>query len=105
VFLARDLVPNGTFFDPFETTVFVDATTYTTDTAPIGTLAENVRALQFIGAPCRPDVNGDGQVNVQDFLSYLSLYAAGDARADFTGDGAVNVQDFLAFLSAYAAGC
>jgi hypothetical protein len=56
-------------------------------------------------AGCRVDVNGDGAVNVQDFLAFLSLYAAGDAQADFTGDGAINVQDFLAFLSAYAAGC
>jgi hypothetical protein len=57
------------------------------------------------GSTCRPDINGDGQVNVADFLAFLSLYSAGDARADFTGDGQVNVGDFLAFLSAFAAGC
>jgi hypothetical protein len=55
--------------------------------------------------PCRPDMTGDGQVNVQDFLRFLSLYSGGDPLADFTRNGTVNVQDFLAFLSAYAAGC
>jgi hypothetical protein len=54
---------------------------------------------------CRPDINGDSQVNVADFLAFLSLYSAGNPRADFNSDGQVNVQDFLAFLAAYSAGC
>jgi hypothetical protein len=57
------------------------------------------------GTSCRADVNHDGVVNVQDFLAFLQLYAAGDAGADFDGNGSINVQDFLAFLSTYAAGC
>jgi hypothetical protein len=57
------------------------------------------------GPTCRPDINGDGQVNVSDFLAFLSLYSAGSTRADFNADGQVNVQDFLAFLAAYSAGC
>jgi hypothetical protein len=55
--------------------------------------------------PCQADTNGDGQVNVSDFLAYLSLYAAGDPRADINGSGAVNVSDFLAYLALYAHGC
>jgi subtilisin-like proprotein convertase family protein len=54
---------------------------------------------------CRADVNGDGTVNVQDFLSFLQLYAAGDIRADMDGSGFVNVQDFLRYLQLFAAGC
>lgn len=54
---------------------------------------------------CRPDLNGDGQVNTNDFFLFLSLYQAQDQRADFaTGDG-VNTNDFFAFLAAYQAGC
>jgi hypothetical protein len=55
--------------------------------------------------PCRVDVNGDGQVNVGDFLAFLQLFATADPRADFTGDGQVNISDFLAFLQLFAAGC
>jgi hypothetical protein len=54
---------------------------------------------------CRPDLNGDGQVNVQDYLAFLQLYAAADPRADFNSDGHVNVQDYLAFLQVFAGGC
>jgi hypothetical protein len=61
--------------------------------------------IQLTQQTCRVDINGDGQVNVQDFLAFLQLYAAGDTRADFNQDGQINVQDFLAFLAAYAAGC
>jgi hypothetical protein len=61
--------------------------------------------LPVLGPPCRPDVNGDGRVNVADFLAFLSLYAAGDPRADFNASGGIDVSDFLAFLAAYSAGC
>jgi hypothetical protein len=54
---------------------------------------------------CRADFTGDGAVNLQDFLSYLQAFAAGEARADFDQNGQVNIQDFLAFLQAFAAGC
>jgi hypothetical protein len=54
---------------------------------------------------CAVDLNGDGVANVQDFLTFLALFADGDPRAEFTGDGQINLQDLLAFLSAYAAGC
>jgi hypothetical protein len=56
-------------------------------------------------AACTADFNGDGAVNVQDFLAFLSAYAAGDARCDIDGSGSINVQDFLGYLSLYAAGC
>jgi probable HAF family extracellular repeat protein len=61
--------------------------------------------IVHLAPPCRPDFNGDGQVNIADFLAFLGAFAGGDGRCDFTADGQVNVQDFLAFLSAYAAGC
>jgi hypothetical protein len=54
---------------------------------------------------CRVDFNGDGNVNIQDFLAFLSAFAGGSAQADFNGDAQVNIQDFLGFLQAYAAGC
>jgi hypothetical protein len=54
---------------------------------------------------CQADINGDGQVNVNDFLGFLTLFADADARADINGDNVVNVSDFLAYLSLFAAGC
>jgi hypothetical protein len=72
----------------------------------VGTASEGAAALTVTsGTPCRPDLTGDGQVNLQDFLAFLQAYSAGSAPADFDANGSVNVQDFLGFLQAYAAGC
>ena len=54
---------------------------------------------------CPPDVNGDGQVNTQDFITFLSAYSNGDPLADFNLDGQQNIVDFIVFLNAYNAGC
>ena len=54
------------------------------------------------GDPCRPDLNGDGLVNTQDFLIYLNLWASGDIGADWNGDGIVNTIDFLDFLTEWS---
>jgi hypothetical protein len=58
----------------------------------------------YIGA-CPPDINGDGAVDSQDFITFLNLFVAGDPAADFNGDGQVNSQDFTAFLNAFVTGC
>jgi hypothetical protein len=59
---------------------------------------------QFVSV-CAADFTGDGDVNITDFLAFLSAYASGAAPADINSDGVVNVRDFLAFLQAYSAGC
>jgi hypothetical protein len=48
--------------------------------------------------PCTADWTGDGRVNVQDFLAFLSAYASGDPRADIDGDGQINIHEVLEFL-------
>jgi hypothetical protein len=52
------------------------------------------------GSPA--DMNGDGQVNVADYLAYLARFAAADPTADLTGDGRVDVRDYLRFLQYYS---
>jgi hypothetical protein len=65
-----------------------------------------IDSLVFAAAnPCRADFNGDGAVNVVDFLAFLAAYSAGDCLADLDGGGTVNVNDFLRFLAQYAVGC
>ncbi len=55
--------------------------------------------------PCPADFNGDGHLNILDFLGFLNAYAAGDPRGDFNGDGQRNILDFITFLNAFAIGC
>jgi hypothetical protein len=61
--------------------------------------------LKVTVSSCQADINGDGIVNVSDFLAYLSLFAAADPRADINGDNQINVSDFLGYLQLFAAGC
>jgi probable HAF family extracellular repeat protein len=69
----------------------------------IGTYDGQSRA--FLLTLCQADYNGDGAVNLTDFLTFLAAYAQGAPRADFTGDGVVNVMDLLAYIAIFARGC
>jgi hypothetical protein len=51
--------------------------------------------------PCPADVNGDGIVNVEDFLQLLAAWGSAGGPADVNGDGIVNVEDFLLLLGAW----
>ncbi|MEQ9096009.1 MAG: GC-type dockerin domain-anchored protein [Phycisphaerales bacterium] len=55
--------------------------------------------------PCRPDIDGDGELTLFDFLAYQNLFDAGSAEADFDGDGELTLFDFLAYQNAFDAGC
>ncbi len=57
--------------------------------------------------PSNPDFNGDGTVNIADFLEFVELFglsrgnAGYDARYDLDGDGTIGIGDFLIFASAF----
>ena len=55
--------------------------------------------------PCAPDIDGDGELTLFDFLAFQNLFDAGDPAADFDGDGRLTLFDFLAFQNAFDAGC
>ncbi|MEO1007273.1 MAG: GC-type dockerin domain-anchored protein [Planctomycetota bacterium] len=54
---------------------------------------------------CPPDLDGDGELTVFDFLAFQNLFALGDPAADFDGDGELTLFDFLAFQNAFGVGC
>ncbi|MCB9844936.1 MAG: hypothetical protein H6811_02970 [Phycisphaeraceae bacterium] len=54
---------------------------------------------------CAADIDGDGDVDGDDFFGYLDLFVAGDARADIDGDGDRDADDFFAYLDLFAQGC
>lgn len=45
------------------------------------------------------DVNGDGEVNIQDLV--IVANAIGEAEPDLNGDGIVNVQDLVIVANAF----
>jgi len=52
---------------------------------------------------CRANVNGDCEVNSQDFFDFVSRFFAADA--DYNDDGFTNSQDFFDFVGDFFAGC
>ena len=57
------------------------------------------------GSACRADFDGNGTLDIFDFLAFQNAFAAGDLAADFDGDGSLSIFDFLAFQNDFAAGC
>ncbi len=62
-------------------------------------------------ANCPGDFNGDGKVNLADFLAFAGGFGArsGDAnyntRLDLNGSGAIDLSDFLAFAGVFGTNC
>jgi hypothetical protein len=57
------------------------------------------------GQPCPPDLDGNGSLDLFDFLAFVNLFNAGDPAADFDGNGVLDLFDFLAFINAFNTGC
>lgn len=61
--------------------------------------------LHVIGCPCAADVNGDGNLNILDFVAFQALFINGDPAADCDGNGQFNILDFVCFQALFSAGC
>lgn len=54
---------------------------------------------------CAADVNGDGALNILDFVAFQSAFQNGDEGADVNGDGNLDILDFVAYQALFVAGC
>jgi len=61
--------------------------------------------LTILGLDCPADCNGDGMLNIVDFVCFQGLFAANDPAADCNGDGMLNVLDFVCYQSDFEGGC
>ena len=70
-------------------------------------LLENIIAYAASGTPsgCFADCDGNGVLNILDFVCYQGLFQAGDPGADCDGNGVLNILDFVCFQGAFQAGC
>jgi hypothetical protein len=73
------------------------------DLALIDELADVVEIYQQSG--CAADVNGDGALNILDFVAFPGLFVGGDPGADCDGNGALNVLDFVCYQGVFVGGC
>lgn len=54
---------------------------------------------------CAADVNGDGELNVLDFVAFQLAWSSGDPAGDCDGNGVFNVVDFVCFQLLFQGGC
>jgi hypothetical protein len=54
---------------------------------------------------CGADLNGDGALNVLDFVAFQQAWVEQSVLGDCDGNGAYNVLDFVCFQQVFAAGC
>ena len=54
---------------------------------------------------CLADINGDGAIDIFDFLAYQDLFVTSSPRADLTGDGSFDIFDFLMYQNMFVTGC
>jgi FG-GAP-like repeat len=55
---------------------------------------------------CPADLNGDGMLNILDFVAFQVAFQAGDVGADCDGDGRLEYPaDFVCFQELFQAGC
>lgn len=62
-------------------------------------------SIVLIDDSCRPDLDGDGELTIFDFLAFQNAFDAMDPIADLDGDGEFTIFDFLAFQNEFDAGC
>ena len=56
-------------------------------------------------AGCPADVNGDGVLNILDFVAFQNLFVKMDPGADCDGNGQFNILDFVCFQNLFQQGC
>ena len=100
-----------------ESTIFDDTRgLYSFTYADTGQLTPNGPIVDTLGitpesvvawAPssCAADFNGDGNLDILDFVALQGAFVDGDPSADINGDGELNILDFVAFQALFQAGC
>ena len=57
------------------------------------------------GSSCYADCDGSGELDVDDFICFQTLFGLGDLGADCDGSGELDVDDFICFQTAFGLGC
>jgi len=71
----------------------------------VGEAYDGLIFLDFTIGVCEADCNGDGVLNILDFVCFQGLFQDGDPDADCNGDGVLNVLDFVCFQGEFVEGC
>jgi hypothetical protein len=100
----NDAVPDGVDLDLAGNPRFVDDPD-TEDTGVGPAPIVDMGAYEFQAAGCPADYNGDGALNILDFVAFQAGWQSQDPEADCDANGAFNILDFVCFQALFQAGC
>ena len=75
------------------------------DDAVVGAPGGEAAYVFDLNCACPADVNGDGNLNVLDFVAFQLLWQDGDPIADCDANAEFNVLDFVCFQQLFVEGC
>ena len=78
---------------------------FTLEPKLIGELPPAPQIHGIAAIACLADFDGDGSLNVLDFVALQLAWQAGDLAADVNGDGTLDILDFVAFRQIFQEGC
>jgi len=62
-------------------------------------------SFEMVEGACLADCDGNGDLNILDFVCFQQLFQAGDDGADCDGNGVLNILDFVCFQQLFQQGC
>lgn len=65
----------------------------------------NPKGVCAADCACDADINGDGSLDILDFIALQNAFKSGDLEADIDGDGKLSILDFVAYQNLFQAGC
>jgi outer membrane protein assembly factor BamB len=72
---------------------------------PVKQFQGPARLLAITVGGCAGDFNGDGALNILDFVAFQQAFQANDPTSDCDASGDLNVLDFVCFQGVFSAGC
>ena len=66
---------------------------------------DDVEVYVSLGGGCTADCNGDGNLNILDFVCFQNLFQVGSLQADCNEDGNLNILGFVCYQNAFQLGC
>jgi hypothetical protein len=70
-----------------------------------GAIAADFQPGVKVGGVCEADCNGDGTLNVLDFICFQSEWQSQSDYGDCDGNGTYNVLDFVCYQGLFQQGC
>lgn len=77
----------------------------TTAVGSSGKGAYMVTGLPAFLPACKPDCDGSGELTIDDFICFSTLFAIANPLADCDESGSLEIDDFICFQTHFAIGC